>query len=428
MFLTQELHAFWQWLQSVARPLSHAGIPADATRSEERELMTANIVMILAMVVTLVDVFHFYSFGLTATTYVAMALSIAASVYLIGFALLTFGHRWAGVFLFSNAVLVLLAAATTILGARCGIQHYFVAFGIGAMFVWPHTHKRMRVPQAMLGLGLLVLVTAAAGSDPIVGPPLPREVVDSVLMHQTVGSYLFVVGLAFYSLSATEHAETALEKERQQSESLLLNILPHAIATRLKLTTVSIADAFDEISILFADVVGFTPLSERFPPDQVVEFLNRLFSQFDLLAEKYGLEKIKTIGDAYMVAGGIPAPRADHAVAIASMAIEMQEAAAAIRAPGGERVYLRIGINSGPAIAGVIGIKKFTYDLWGDTVNTASRMESQGVPGAIQVTSRTRHILQEHFEFESRGLVDVKGKGLMSLYVLKGHKRVGKDP
>ena len=389
--------------------------------------MTANVVVILAIATAFLDSFHFYSFGQVATTYVAIALSIAIAVFSVGFALLASGHRWAGVFLFSNAVLVLLATTTVILGTRCGVQFYFVAFGIGAMFIWPRADKRIRIPQATLGLALLVLVMTMAGSEPIAGPPLPQEVVDSVLMHQTVGTYLFVCGLAFYSVSATERAEAALAKEYRQSESLLLNILPRAIADRLKLTSASIADSFDEVSILFADVVGFTPLSDRLPPGQLVEFLNGLFSQFDLLAEKYGLEKIKTIGDAYMVAGGIPTPRADHAIAIASMAIEMQEAVSAMRAPGGELVSLRIGIDSGPAIAGVIGMKKFTYDLWGDTVNTASRMESHGVPGAIQVSSRTQRILQEVFDFESRGLVDVKGKGLMGLYILK-NRRQGPSP
>ena len=414
----------WRRLQAFTRPLSHAGIPANSTRTEERDLMTANVVVILAIATALLDSVHFYSFAQVATTYVAIALWIAVSVFSIGFALLGFGHRRLGVFLFSNAVLALLATTTLILGTRCGIQFYFVAFGIGAMFVWPGAEKRMRIPQATLGLALLVLVMTMAGSEPIAGPPLPREVVDSVLMHQTVGTYLFVCGLAFYSVSATERAEAALSKEYRQSESLLLNILPHAIADRLKVTNASIADSFDEVSILFADVVGFTPLSDRLPPVELVEFLNRLFSQFDSLAEKHGLEKIKTIGDAYMVASGIPTPRTDHAIAIASMAIEMQETVSAIHAPGGERVYLRIGIDSGPAIAGVIGIKKFTYDLWGDTVNTASRMESHGVPGAIQVSSRTQRILQEAFEFESRGLVDVKGKGLMDLYILKGRRKV----
>ena len=420
-FLQVALRRTQGWL----RPLTHAGIPCGTSRVEERELMVANIVVIFSIVATVPDLFNFLTFNHIATNYAAISLSIAISAYVIGFLLLSIGHRFAGLILFTNAVLLNLSAATFILGTRCGTQYYFIAVGIGAMLVWPRDYKYMRIPQAALGFVLFVLVMHTAGVDPIMGPPLPREIVDSVLNRQTIGSYAITFALAFYSLSATQRAETALEKEHQQSESLLLNILPQAIATRLKQSNDSIADSFEEISILFADVVGFTPMSGRMPPDQLVGFLNRLFSEFDRLVDKHGLEKIKTIGDAYMVASGIPVARSDHACAIAEMALEMQQIVRTITTPGGEHVQLRIGINSGPAIAGVIGIKKFTYDLWGDTVNTASRMESHGIPGAIQVTADTHQLLENDYELESRGIVEVKGKGPMSLYLLKGRKADG---
>jgi len=211
-----------------------------------------------------------------------------------------------------------------------------------------------------------------------------------------------------------------LEAERARSERLLRNMLPTSIAERLKQQQEIIADGFPEVSVLFADIVGFTPHVERAPPQATVALLNELFSRFDALADAGGLEKIKTIGDAYMVAGGLPDPRPDHAGAVAEMALGMLEVAAHRSLPDGAPVRLRIGIDSGPVVAGVIGRRKFSYDLWGDTVNTASRMASSGIPGCIQVTQRTRELLGERYRFRDRGRIQVKGKGEMTTYFLSG--------
>jgi PAS domain S-box len=214
----------------------------------------------------------------------------------------------------------------------------------------------------------------------------------------------------------------ALRVQQEQSERLLLNILPEEIANRLKRGDSTIADTFADVTVLFADIVGFTQLSARVSPTQLVSLLNEIFSTFDQLAEKHGLEKIKTIGDAYMVVGGLPIPCLDHAERIAKMALDMQEAISDFSNTHSQDFSIRIGINTGPVVAGVIGIKKFIYDLWGDTVNTASRMESHGLPGCIQVTSTTYHQLQEKYIFESRPAIDVKGKGLMNTYLLQCRK------
>jgi adenylate cyclase len=213
-----------------------------------------------------------------------------------------------------------------------------------------------------------------------------------------------------------------LQQEKEKSERLLLNILPKVIAERLKHHEGAIAEQFDEVTILFADIVGFTPLSSRLPPIELVIFLNQIFSTFDRLAEKYGLEKIKTIGDAYMVVGGLPLPKIDHAEAIAEMALSMQQAIAKLQADTGEQFQIRIGINTGSVVAGVIGTTKFIYDLWGDTVNVASRMESHGKPGRIHVTSTTYEYLKHQYELEKRGAIVVKGKGEMTTYWLKSKK------
>ncbi len=214
----------------------------------------------------------------------------------------------------------------------------------------------------------------------------------------------------------------ALRVQQEQSERLLLNILPEEIANRLKRGDSTIADTFADVTVLFADIVGFTQLSSLVSPTQLVALLNDIFSTFDNLAERHGLEKIKTIGDAYMVVGGLPIPRPDHAEAIAEMALDMQQAITDFSNTHSQAFSIRIGINSGPVVAGVIGIKKFIYDLWGDTVNTASRMESHGLPGSIQVTETTYQQLQEKYSFENRGAIEVKGKGLMTTYLLKCRK------
>lgn len=217
-------------------------------------------------------------------------------------------------------------------------------------------------------------------------------------------------------------AQEALKFQQEQSEKLLLNILPKPIAERLKLEQTTIADNFEEVSVLFADIVGFTELSARMSPTELVKRLNVIFSHFDQLAEKYGVEKIKTIGDAYMVVGGLPTPRDDHAEAIAQMALGMQEKIANLSDETGERLAIRIGINSGPVVAGVIGVSKFTYDLWGDTVNVAARMEVTAFANSIQVTAVTYELLKDKYVLDKRGIVPVKGKGDMVTYWLVKQK------
>ena len=213
-------------------------------------------------------------------------------------------------------------------------------------------------------------------------------------------------------------AQEALKVQQEQSEKLLLNILPKPIAERLKAQQSTIADSFADVSVLFADIVGFTELSARMSPTELVKRLNVIFSHFDQLAENYGVEKIKTIGDAYMVVGGLPMPRDDHAEAIAQMALGMQAKIAKLCADTGEKLAIRVGINSGPVVAGVIGVSKFTYDLWGDTVNVAARMEATGFAGRIQVTDVTYELLKDKYLLERRGVIQVKGKGNMMTYWL----------
>jgi guanylate cyclase len=254
---------------------------------------------------------------------------------------------------------------------------------------------------------------------PIWTPPPVWFTSTMLALNIAVGGTIVFTLLAIFA-SQRRDALAALRQEQAKAENLLLNILPRSIADRLKAEAQPIADQFESASILFADVVDFTPWSERLPPAEVVGYLDHLFSQFDELAERYGLEKIKTIGDCYMVAAGVPTARPDHARALAFMALDMLEAMGSDDKVGHLGLELRVGINSGPVVAGVIGRKRFLYDLWGDAVNTASRMESHGTPGRIQITRATYELLADEFECDPRGPIAVKGKGEIESWYLIG--------
>jgi class 3 adenylate cyclase len=252
-----------------------------------------------------------------------------------------------------------------------------------------------------------------------------RLEIDAKIKTATVLLSAAVVGAVVVAILVAKQffsALRALAVEKKKSENLLLNILPAPIAQELKREERTIADSFSEVSVMFADLVGFTELAAQTEPIELVEILNVIFSEFDQLTEDYGLEKIKTIGDAYMVVGGLPAAKPNHAEAIAAMALDMQARITEYCRDTGQSLSIRIGINTGPVIAGIIGTKKFIYDLWGDTVNIASRMESHGIPGCIQVTEATYQRLKKDYLFEERGPVQVKGRGEMNCYLLKGKK------
>jgi adenylate cyclase len=275
-----------------------------------------------------------------------------------------------------------------------------------------------RRPAVRWFAGFLALTGLAGALDPVLANKT-AEIPTSLIITFFVLNVLGVTGTCFFLLQyfvrERDIAAEMVAAERERSERLLLNVLPEPIAQRLKSGESVIADGASEVGVLFADIAGFTPLSESMAPEDVVRLLDRAFTVFDGLAEEHHLEKIKTIGDAYMAASGLLEPREHHQEGLAEMALAMQRE---VRGLGG--LQLRIGIDIGPVVAGVIGRSKFIYDLWGDTVNTASRMESHGIPGAIQVTERAYMHLVPSFEFEERGVIDVKGKGPMRTYFLMG--------
>jgi adenylate cyclase len=270
---------------------------------------------------------------------------------------------------------------------------------------------RQAIPWLAAFAGLVVISGAIDPALSLGAPHIPSGVVISFFVLNVVG----VTATAYVLL---QYFVQAREREQARSERLLLNVLPAPVAARLKQADGIIADACADVTVLFADIVDFTPLSESLAAEQLVTVLDRVFAAWDRLAARHGVEKIKTIGDAYMVAAGIPLPRHDHAEAIAEMALDMGPEVARIATETGLPLQVRIGIDTGPVVAGVIGRAKFIYDLWGDTVNTASRMESLSLPGTIHVTPRTYDRLRERYELRPRGTIDVKGKGPMNPYIL----------
>jgi adenylate cyclase len=332
-------------------------------------------------------------------------------------------------FLLTSQVAILLAPTLSMaplggfLGSG-GVGLWGILAPLGALvFREVRTAVRWYVAFVVVFLGSGIAGELLGGVEPTV----PRWFTSTMLaLNVTVGGTIVFTLLAVFARQRRD-ALGALREEQARAESLLLNILPQSIADRLKAGTRAIADQIGSASILFADVVDFTPLAERLPAAEVVGVLDNLFSYFDVLAERHGLEKIKTIGDCYMVAAGVPSPRPDHARALALMALDMQAAMRSVDEVGHLGLELRVGINSGPVVAGVIGRKRFLYDLWGDAVNTASRMESHGTSGRIQITRATKELIEDEFVCEPRGTISLKGKGEMEVWYLLG-RRSGLDP
>ena len=302
-------------------------------------------------------------------------------------------------------------------GSQARAHIYFISEIIVIFFIFPHRMRRISIYLVSIVLFTFIFFEIFLDYIPaLVSWKEPYPNFNRILNYITFA--ILVVGFIFYIHSTFRKAELEVQLEHQKSEKLLLNILPRSIIEKLRDKPDTIAESFEECTVLFSDIVGFTELSRKLPPEDLVNLLNELFSIFDDLAEKFNLEKIKTIGDAYMVAGGIPNKEPYHAEKVAEFALEMIKAIQKYKENNGYPIQLRIGIHSGKAIAGVIGKKKFIYDLWGVSVNTASRMESHGIPGHIQVSEPTYEILKSKFIFMERGILEVKGIGSIKSYFL----------
>lgn len=249
--------------------------------------------------------------------------------------------------------------------------------------------------------------------------PIPRHIKDTFFLMNIMGTTCILYAVMRYFQSQKERTLQELAIEQARSEKLLLNVLPLSIANRLKDNDMRIANSHESVTVLFADIAGFTQLTSSISPTQLVELLSQLFSRFDQLVEKYGLEKIKTIGDGYMVVGGAPTDVKDHAAVVTELALEMFSALSAFNQDTGNSLQMRIGISTGAVVAGVIGTSKFAYDLWGDPVNMASRMEQTALTNSIQLSQATHALIENRFDFEMRKQVQVKGKGKVNTYMLK---------
>jgi class 3 adenylate cyclase len=310
-----------------------------------------------------------------------------------------------------------IVGACVLLGPAMHVEMYLLVAVSATWTVWSSARHAILITLLFI-VSYLVLLFLYGHIGPI--DPPPTSLVRLLNAGLFIGVMLALVGIVAWSHWQTTLTDRQLDHEHARSERLLRNVLPDRIAERLKDGPVAVADRFEGVTVLFADIVGFTPLSATLPPERVVELLNTLFTRFDELAAQHRVEKIKTIGDAYMVVAGLPEPRADHAEAAAEMALDLRAAIAELGDKTGHALQIRIGLCSGPAVAGVIGIQKFAYDLWGDTVNTAARMESHGTPGEIQVTESTWQLLRDRYRFEDHGVIEVKGKGPMRTWFLRG--------
>jgi class 3 adenylate cyclase len=412
-------------LQSPVR-FSHAklglylAVPSNVPRYDNRTYYSMLIANFMALLLHLSWIFIFRGLGLTTLSLVNIGSVV---IFVLNMAIL---RKW-------GAILTSVVIGSTEVLAHQGLAIYYLGWGYGfqyyllviVAFAFMMNFKSMWIPAALFITCLVSFLTfyyeVQYWNVPHID--LGATVRETFLMANVSTAFTILAVMSYVYSEAARTAEAKLELEQQKSERLLLNILPASIAQLLKEDNAVIANHYESATVMFSDIVGFTAMSEHVSPTELVNYLNRMFSAFDDLAERHGLEKIKTIGDAYMVAGGFPELRDGHAKDVSAMALDMLDVVARCQMEAEQPVDIRIGIHTGPAVAGVIGIKKFAYDVWGDTVNTASRMESSGLPGRIHLSEQAAALLRDDFEVEERGMVEIKGKGCMKTYWLLGRRK-----
>ncbi|MBL8019930.1 MAG: adenylate/guanylate cyclase domain-containing protein [Leptospirales bacterium] len=388
------------------------GVPAEEAKYVR--VLNSNVFVVVLMVT------GYALFFLTFTPeiwMVAVIGFIATPLYCVVFLLHYTKHfRTARTYAPILSSLVVISSSA-VMGKETDFHYFLLSVVVAIFFTFPRAEKKLMggliILQALSFLGLQVWFLDHQGIQHV-----RPTMLGTIQFAAAVGVFFLVVGFSFYVFSIYRVAETALAHEKNRSEHLLLNILPAQIAEQLKEHHGRIAERFEEATILFTDLVNFTPLSEKLSAEDLVALLDEVFSRFDVLIDRHRVEKIKTIGDSYMVVSGVPSPRGDHVEVMADLALDMLETMKEIQEK--HNLKIRIGIHSGPVVAGVIGKRKFSYDLWGDSVNTASRMESHGSEGMIHVSPYVFERLRDRFIFESRGIIDIKGKGPMPTYFLVG--------
>lgn len=375
--------------------------------------------MVSLMTIPYILIYIFYDW------YGLLPAIIAFSPQIVLYALAPFFHRFgptsAALYLCS-IWLIFGIGYCMFFGRESGLQFYFLPGAAASMLVFGPERLFLSACVTIVAL-IAFLVTEVVFVAPLDFIRVEPLFLDTLYYVTVPFAFLLIFTTSYFAFKEASQAEMALESEHEFSERLLQNILPRAVAIRLRdHHTQLVADQIPSATILFADIVDFTPRAARWEPQQVIAFLGRVFSQFDAIASAHGLEKIKTIGDAYMVAGGLPEPKPDHEAAVALMALDLLDCCRRISEQVGEPVEVRIGLDTGPVVAGVIGPNKLLYDVWGDTVNTAAHMESHGMAGRIQVADCLKKRLEDRFDFELRGDIEVKGKGSMRVWFLTGVK------
>jgi adenylate cyclase len=306
------------------------------------------------------------------------------------------------------------------LGTDSGLPFYYLLAATLMVLILGVDHMVLTAVLAAVNAATVIALELLVANNTGVQPEWAYR---SGFILTVISAFAMVIAVAWYALREIRRARLAMEAEYDRSERLLTNILPATIAERLKDPSRNIiADKYDDASILFADIAGYTKRSSDTPPTDLVRFLDRLYTDLDALVDRHGLEKVKTSGDSYMVVSGVPEPRDDHVEALACLALDMADAVADLKDPQGREVPLRIGLAAGPVVAGVVGARKFFYDVWGDAVNVAARMETTDVEGRIQVPQDVYERLNHAFLLEERGEVDIKGKGVMHTWYLIGRR------
>jgi class 3 adenylate cyclase len=400
-------------IRGLVQRLALLGVAPNDPDEIRLQKVTLTVPAITVTVLSVAWVGTYLALGLPVSAAIPFTYQVVSMASLVAFAR-TKDYRF---FRFSQLALIMLLPFLLqwSLGgyvASSAVSLWALEGAFGAIFFYS---ARQAIPWFVMFLALTFISGVAE----------PRLAQHAAAIPTSIADAFFVLNIGGVSVTAyllLQYAVRERDAALASSERLLLNVLPKAIAERLKRETGIIAESHDDVTVVFADVVDFTPFTERTAPERVVGVLDEIFSAFDGLAERLGLEKIKTVGDAYMVVAGLPDPRPDHVAAAADMALGMQEELGRLRAALQLDLEIRIGMQTGPVIAGVIGRRKFIYDLWGDTVNTASRMESSGVPGRIQVTEAVFERLRSTYTFEGRGEIDVKGKGRLRTYLLSGRR------
>ncbi len=404
-------------LQLLWNQLAYLGVLKLEDESEQKYVILLNS---LALIISLFTLMIVGTFAI-----VTPAIHLRAFAQPIAYAILTpvslwlnaRGNHLAARTYFAGLTFLFLLHGSLNSGGPSGFHNFLLVGIMVQFFVFPRRNRRMMIFFVCIFTLYYVFYQGFLHDFPG-WQKLEGQALAQARIINGIALGLMTLAFAAYASFTFLTAERYLHAEKEKSERLLLNILPAAIAEKLRERPDTIAERFENCTVLFSDIVGFTELSRRLSAVEVVRLLNDIFSAFDDLAEKHGLEKIKTIGDAYMVVGGLPDPDTRHAERVARFSLDMLEVVRQYRRDHDYPIELRVGVSSGDAVAGVIGKKKFVYDLWGDSVNTASRMESHGLPGRVQVTESTYQLIRDRFSFEERGAIDVKGLGSVRSYLL----------